>query len=100
MNVEFPIQLTPFTYRTPKKSNSVRRWLSDQLLPVISGHHTVGEGRWAARFLPLNTVLGLKLGKGRGEDCLLVLVNDGDITHRVLHLHHPPPILMMPKSTV
>lgn len=77
----------------------MHRWLSDQLLPVVSGHHTVGEGRWAARFLPLNTVLGLKLGKGRGEDCLLVLVNDGDITHSILHLRPPPPILMMPKST-
>lgn len=77
----------------------MHRWLSDRLLPVVSGHHTVGEGRWAARFLPLNTVLGLKLGKGRGEDCLLVLINDGDITHRILHLRPPPPILMMPKST-
>lgn len=99
MNVEFPIQLTPFTYRTPKKTNSVCRWLSDQLFPVVSGHHAVGEGRWAARFLPLNTVPGLKLGKGRGEDCLLVLVKYGDITHRILHLQHLPPILMMPKST-
>lgn len=69
------------------------------LLPVPSRHHTIGESRWAARFLPLNTVLGLKLGKGRGEDCVSVLVNYGDITHRILPLHHPPPILMMPKST-
>lgn len=72
MNVEFPIQLTPFTYRTPKKSNSAHSGLSDQLLPVqrspphtvllpVASHrHTIGESWWAARFLLLNTVLGLR----------------------------------------